>query len=93
MNASFVEQVAEMRKAQKEYDALVMSVEARFKQHEISGLRRRCLRLESQVDKALIDFKDQTRQLLLIDLTKRTDEERGAYNVEHGSEETQNRGT
>lgn len=53
MNDDFVKLVDEMREAQKAYYKLVTSKDAPFKRHEISAQLRQCLRLESQVDKAI----------------------------------------
>ena len=83
IDAEFVETVQQMRKAQKDYFELVTSKEAPLKRDEISKALRRAMFLEGQVDKMLIAFKDKTRQLLLLDLMKHTDETPGAYNVEH----------
>lgn len=83
MNSDFVEMVTKMRQAQKDYFNLVTSKEAPMKRAEISDTLRRAKFYEGTVDKMLVAFKDKTRQLLLLDLTKRTDETPGAYNVEH----------
>jgi hypothetical protein len=93
MNDDFVKLVEEMREAQKAYYKLVTSKDAPYKRHEISGLLRQCLRLEAQVDKAIAQHKDAARQISFLNFTKRTDEERGAYNVEHGSETEETSGT
>lgn len=86
MADQFILLVEEMRKAQKEYFDLKNSKQAAFKEHDLRRLLQLCKRLESQVDRAIIQFKDNARQLILLDLTKRTDETPGAYNVQHVEE-------
>lgn len=86
MAGEFVKLVEEMRRAQKDYFEMKNSKQAQFKEHEIRRLLQACKRLEVQVDRAIIQFKDNARHLVLLDLTKRTDETPGAYNVQHVEE-------
>lgn len=92
MKTDFLELVAEMRKAQKEYFALVTSKDAAVRRHDITRVLQRCKKLEADVDRAIIAEKDQARQMAFSLFSKRTDEQPGAYNVTNEAEEAKDGG-
>lgn len=82
MSEDFIKLVASMREAQKKYFQLVVSKDAFMRRAEISKALGEAKRCESAVDRWLVSYKDGVRQLLLTDLTNRTDESAGVYDTD-----------